>query len=795
MAVSGAGSTSNMLSSSRMNMTGLATGMNTEEIIQGMTIGTRTKIHKLNQNKTLINWRMDGFRGVTDKLVSLSSKYTSFTSSTNLMSNRFYAKTMVSAMGSNASKVSVSGAGHDNMSIAGVKQLATDASLTTGVASKGAITTGEINLDTQINSSKIEGGNLKIKYGGTDITLDLTKGKDYSSPEKIVASLNELLAEKDLNTESKLSDKMKFELDGDKIKLSFKGETAGNSLEITGGSENVLKGLGLKGAVGKPIGEGDSIIGDKLEDTNLFDEKTSKELISGKSITFMLDGARKTFTLPEADNIKSLEDVRTSLQDQFDAAFGKDTVTVGRAGMDGSKLTFETRESTSVLRLSEADASISGSSGAFGNISGMSNRISMNAKLSDAGFAGFNPNNLQTYNMTDKDGNEIKDKDDNPVTAYKMEINGKDIKGITKDTTVSGLMELINNSDAGVKISYMEMADKFSITSTVSGYAGKAGYTTDQIDGKDNLAAQLFGKKADLNTRAGQDAILSIKYKGSDDPVEIKRASNNLDLDGMSVKLNGAFGFDSSGNYIAGTEEIKFEAKADNDKIVDTIKNFVKDYNEMLELVNKQVSTPRPRSSGKVYDPLTDEQRKEMSDKEIEVWEEKAKEGLLFNAPELRSLSSDLRFLLGSEGAAIGIKVSSNYKDNGKLEIDEEALRKALESDPKQVQDFFARPSSGTDTGGVMYKLKGTLDKYARTDGANKGILIQKAGHSSSALSMLDNGYSRELKQLDATILKFERTLKSQEDRYYKQFTNLETFVQKMNMQSGYLTQQFGGGQ
>ena len=785
MAVSGAGSTSNMLSSSRMNMTGLATGMNTEEIIQGMTIGTRTKIHKLNQNKTLINWRMDGFRGVTDKLVSLSSKYTSFTSSTNLMSSRFYAKTMVSAMGVNGSKVSVSGAGHDNMSIAGVKQLATDASLTTGVASKRAITTGEINLDTQIDSSKIEGGSLKIKYGGTELTLDLSKGKDYSSPEKIVASLNELLAEKDLNTESKLSEKMGFELDGNTIKLSFKGETAGNNIEITGGSENVLKGLGLEGAVGKPIGQGASITGAELDNNNLFDKKTSKDLIGGKSLTFMLDGSRKTFTLPEADEIISLGDVKTSLQDQFDKAFGKDTVTVG---MDDSKLTFKTKEPTSVLRLTEADSGISGSSGVFGNITGLTNRISLNAKLSDAGFAGFDPDKLETYNMTDKDGNSI--------TAYKMEINGKDIKGITKDTTVSGLMELINNSDAGVKISYMEMSDRFSITSTVSGDAGKAGYT-DKIDGKDNLnlAAQLFGASDGLNKKVGQDAIVRIKYKGSDDMVEIKRASNNIDLDGMSVKLNGTFGFDSSDNYIAGTEEIKFEAKADNDKIVDTIKNFVKDYNEMLELVNKQVSTPRPRSSGKVYDPLTDEQRKEMSDKEIEVWEAKAKEGLLFNAPELRSLSSDLRFLLGSEGAAIGIKVSSNYKDNGKLELDEDALRKALESDPTKVQNFFARPSTGTESGGVMYKLKGTLDKYAKTDGANKGILIQKAGHSSSALSMLDNGYSRELKQLDATILRFERTLKAQEDRYYKQFTNLETFVQRMNMQSGYLTQQFGGGQ
>ena len=446
MAVSGAGSTSNLLSSQRMNMTGLATGMNTEEIIQGMTIGTRTKIHKLNQNKTLINWRMDGFRGITDKLVSLSSKYTSFTSSTNLMSSRFYAKTMVSAMGVNGSKVSVSGAGHDNMSIAGVKQLATDASLTTGVASKGAITTGEINLDTQINSSKIEGGSLKIKYGGTELTLDLSKGKDYSSPEKIVASLNELLAEKDLNAESKLSEKMGFELDGKTIKLSFKGETAGNNIEITGGSENVLKGLGLEGAVGNPIGQGASIIGAKLDPDNLFDKKTSKDLIGGKSLTFMLDGSRKTFTLP--DKIGSVEDLKTSLQGQFDAAFGKDTVTVDI--MDGSKkLTFKTKEPTSVLRLTEADSGISGSSGVFGNITGLTNRISLNAKLSDAGFPGFDPNNLQTYNMTDKDGN--------PVTAYKMEINGKDIKGITKDTTVSGLMELINNSDAGVKISYMEM--------------------------------------------------------------------------------------------------------------------------------------------------------------------------------------------------------------------------------------------------------------------------------------------------------------------------------------------------
>ena len=126
MAVNGTSSaTSSLLSSGRMNISGLASGMNTDEIIEGMTVGTRSKIAKVKQQQTLLGWQTDAFRGIADKLISLSTKYTSYMSpATNLMSTRLFSKTVVAAQGANASKVSITGAGHDNMSIAGVKQMA-----------------------------------------------------------------------------------------------------------------------------------------------------------------------------------------------------------------------------------------------------------------------------------------------------------------------------------------------------------------------------------------------------------------------------------------------------------------------------------------------------------------------------------------------------------------------------------------------------------------------------------------------------------------------------------------------
>ena len=124
---------------------------------------------------------------------------------------------------------------------------------------------------------------------------------------------------------------------------------------------------------------------------------------------------------------------------------------------------------------------------------------------------------------------------------------------------------------------------------------------------------------------------------------------------------------------------IRLTTSRDTDKIVDSLKSFVEDYNALVEELNEHL---KETANYKKYAPLTDEQKKEMSDKEIELWEEKSKEGLLHNDANITSFLGDMRMVLYSsvEGAGlslydIGIETSDNWRDNGKLVIDEDVLK------------------------------------------------------------------------------------------------------------------------
>ena len=95
-------------------------------------------------------------------------------------------------------------------------------------------------------------------------------------------------------------------------------------------------------------------------------------------------------------------------------------------------------------------------------------------------------------------------------------------------------------------------------------------------------------------------------------------------------------------------DPVTFDAKVDEDKIVETIKKMVEEYNEIIELVGKETGTKPNRD----YEPLTSAQKAEMSESEIKAWEEKAKEGLLFNDNDLKGLSNSLRFVVSTADQA-----------------------------------------------------------------------------------------------------------------------------------------------
>lgn len=227
----------------------------------------------------------------------------------------------------------------------------------------------------------------------------------------------------------------------------------------------------------------------------------------------------------------------------------------------------------------------------------------------------------------------------------------------------------------------------------------------------------------------------------------------------------------------------------DLDAEIKNIKEFVNKYNELIEKINKAVNEPVYRD----YQPLTDEERKALTEKQIEQWEEKAKSGLVRGDSTLSSLVSMMRLHMteavdnGSKYnslASIGIK-SNSYQDEGKLYVDEDKLRQALEEDPEAVQNMFIQ---GSDEKGAKRGLIHRLISDVEDAMTN---LTEKAGKTGSVNADTKSVIGKLLRDLDKQIYEKDRDLSKKEDAYYKKFAAMEKAMSQYSAQSGWLAQQF----
>lgn len=785
---------------------GLASGLDRDSLIEGMTQGTTSKIYKQQQKKDLLQWEQNAIRGITDKMIGFADKYLStYSSSTNLFSNSFWGRNLITALGANSKYVSVSGTSStaDTLSILGVKQLARKAQMTSKIpASDRTLETGAIDpLEVQ-KAENLPGSTIKINYADKNYTITLPSGKDangkeykYDTVENIADSLNRAFQDIEVGKGKKLSEVLQVETSGDKIVFKDK-ENAGNIFKLTGGS--ALSYLEFKDKPDSEFKEMDiteqglSSVRDITED-DIYTKTSFIDRIAEKELTFTYNGTSKSIKMPTKEELEKaqynsaygstrkeriMNKLKESMQDQLDDAFGAGRVKV-EAKEDGSglySLGFQTTtpngkmDQSSILAVSSGDVGLLGANGAFKMNYGESNRVNLDAKIAESGLAG-------AQNMTF------------PTT---IEINGKSIE-VKAEDTVRTLMDKINESDAGVQVTYQNSSDSFVFSATANGASGKIDVGGD--------FAKIFGE---FNKTDGQDAIVTVKYAGSDQTVDLVRDSNSFKVDGMTISVNGEFGYvkdEATGELKLdpSAEAVTFDAKVDEDKIVETVKKMVEEYNEIIELVNKETGTKPNRD----YPPLTSAQKEELSESEIEAWEEKAKEGLLFNDNDLKGLSNSLRFVLSPADQAalkkIGLTTSSTTSDNGKLSFDESAFRAALKSDPEGVKEMFTKEAVKDEDGnvvsqaGIAVNMKTAFDKYAKTLGEPKGILIERAGSIKSPASITQNAVYKQLEEIDARIESLQDTLKMEQDRYIKQFTALESVIAQMNSQSSWLSQ-FGSG-
>lgn len=371
------------------------------------------------------------------------------------------------------------------------------------------------------------------------------------------------------------------------------------------------------------------------------------------------------------------------------------------------------------------------------------------------------------------------------ATDSSFTINDIDF-AFTKDATISDIMSEINSSSAGVTISFDSFTDKFTLESNTVG--SDSAITLSDADG---LLSKFKLQGGDESYTAGGNAEFVVNG------VSTTRSSNSFEINGSTITLNEI-----------PTEAVTVDVTADTSDTKDLIVKFVDSYNKVISTITEMISTNRNYD----YMPLSSEQKEAMTDDDIEAWQKEARKGTLSDDSSLDKITQSLRSSLyeSVEGLGIslydiGIQTSVNYREKGKLVIDENKLDKALSERPNEVIELFTKQSDTSYTdyenrltrnseNGIAYRINDILQdniRLTRDDNGNKGYLIDRAGLESGT----DNTsyMAKKLQLMDSKIDDLLDMLAEQESKYYTQFARMESAMASMDAQSSWLASQFGG--
>ena len=352
-------------------------------------------------------------------------------------------------------------------------------------------------------------------------------------------------------------------------------------------------------------------------------------------------------------------------------------------------------------------------------------------------------------------------------------VNGKDFV-VDDKSTVNDFTTAV--SKMGVSASFDASHGRFYLNASKTGAANDFNLTS-----SDSSALEALGLGSKAEKVDARDAIIyynNVKYTSD---------SNTLTVNGLTITAK------------AKTDSVvNVEVAADVDSAYNTIKNFVKSYNELIDEMNKYYNE---KDAG--YDALTDDEREKLSDTQIEKWEEKAKQGLLRRDSTLQTLLSGMRTTLNQgvqvtmeDGstktmtlASLGI-VTGDYTENGKLHIlgDEDddqyssetnTLKNLLESGSDIVGQVIGGSTNTSGVGTQMYD-------YLRKS------MTRIEGVRSTQTFYNDKTLDSEIDDYDDDIDKWDEKLQNLEDKYYDQFSKMESAMAKLQSQQSYLSSLFG---
>lgn len=360
---------------------------------------------------------------------------------------------------------------------------------------------------------------------------------------------------------------------------------------------------------------------------------------------------------------------------------------------------------------------------------------------------------------------------------FEFTINGEKFT-FEKSNTIGDVINTINKADIGVKATFSTMTQSFTLESTETGTVGKL--NIEQTRG--NLLNSLFNSSEDFTKKDvyGKNGTITISTDG-ENYTTYTSASNEYSFDGTSFNIGKLGSFDSS---VEGVDEITVTTERDTSAIKETVIKFIDAYNQLLEDVYGEIQTSRPKKNGSYYDPLTDEQEEEMSSEEIDKWNNEAKKGLLYQDNYLSTFVSSIRGVMSSvkiDGFTLydmGVGLASDWKSNGKLVVDENKLETAINNYGDKIASFFTDSEKG-----LAATLNNEIDRAISTRDKKVGYLSSVAGIENTTTEKQNALYS-QISSMQTLISNLQTKYENEMERYWKQFTTLETYMSNMQSQA-----------
>lgn len=757
--------------SSGIRASGMVSGLDTESLVQAMVSTQVSKKEKLQKAQTKLQWKQDAFKSLNTKVYGLYSKVG------NLRFSSAYNMKKTTVSDTTKAQVTASNTAVNGIQTLQIKQLATSGYLTGGELKKG--TTGKTTLK-------------ELGYDGADTSISVTIG---SSKKDIDVSgsttVDDLVSKlKDAGLNASFDDK------NGRIFVSAKETGKENDFSLTGADMTGLKALNAAGlsVMSKSDIENYNKMASyaKNDDTGSYSESKTSEAILQilKNLQNAYEGNTK-LALEEKDlNAKiAYSDAKDAVNKYLD---GDDTNADKKA---------EREQLANLLKQSSSKYTyVNDQTGEVKEIYEAKDRVGWTAydtKVNElAKSTGLITETTGDDGETKEDSTKLEALSNNIKTVIAVDDNAiytdddKKAYYLSEDERAAAktrLEEIPKEKEANDAV----IADEDNSYWDIKDYTGKT---------EDDLAA-IADKYAKQVTNA-RDMVEKLANGSKDIPISV--GASRVDAQDAKITLNNA-DFTSSSNVFningltikataktADGETLSINTDTDTQGIYDKIKDFLTDYNSIIN----ELTSLYNADSAKGYEPLTDDEKESMSDKEVEKWETKIKDSILRNDSTVGGVMNAMTAAMMKSYTINGKSYSLNsfgihtqgYLNAAKneqyayhIDGDEDdtitsgntdKLMDMINNNPEDLEEFMKQLTSG---------LYSALDSKMKSTTMSSAYTI----YNDKQMTKEYNNYTTEIKE-------WETKISDLEDRYYKQFSTMETQLAKMQSTTSSISSMLG---